>query len=184
MQEFDELKETLDVDNGPPTFKLFESLLYNTVRRDWRAKKQENAPDDENDYENADHFDATTIDFVRLYVDEDAALHTKEWLRTVEKPRSWRVHQMLSRIQAINDLIHYMPIPAGGEDPVPRFSDQELQVILQNSGPKAWRDKQIEANIRPTSLASQSLYYEGLRSIESQPKNNGRNKGKRDYRRH
>ena len=136
-QEFEELKETLGVDDGPPTFRLFDSLLHSTLRRDWRTKKQENLPDDANDEENQDHFEATMLDFVKLYVDEDAALHTKEWLRTVKKPRSWRVHQMLARIQTINDLIPFMPIPSGGEDPVPKFSDQELQVILQNSGPKA-----------------------------------------------
>ena len=173
VQEFGELKEALDVDDGPPKFKLFESLLHGTVRRDWRSKKTENTPVDEKDLENEDHFQATLLDFTKLYVDEDAALHTKEWLRNVKKPRLWRVHKMLSRIQTINDLIPFMPIPYGGEDTVPRFSDQELQVILQNSGPKSWRDKQVEANIRPTSLASQSLYYEGLRSIESQPRDNG-----------
>ena len=103
------------------------------------------------------------IDFVKLFIDEDAAIHTKEWLRTVKKSRSWRVYQMLTRIQAINDLIPFMPILFGGEDPVPRFLDQELQVILQNSGPKAWKDKQIEANFCPTSLVSQSQYYKALR---------------------
>ena len=50
---------------------------------------------------------------------------------------------MLSRIQAINDLIQYMLIPAGGEDLIPQFTHQELQVILRNSGPKSWRDKQV-----------------------------------------
>ena len=141
MQEFGELKETLDIDDGSPTFKLFEYLLHSTVRRDWISKKQENVPADSNDYEHEDHYDATVIDFVKLYVNEDAALHTKEWLRSVKKPRSWRVHQMLSQIQVINDLIPFITIPSGGEDPVPQFSDQELQVIMQNSGPKSWRDR-------------------------------------------
>ena len=50
MQEFGELKETLDVDDGPLTFNFFGYLLHSTVRRDWRAKKQENALDDTNDY--------------------------------------------------------------------------------------------------------------------------------------
>ena len=118
IQEFEELKETLGVDDGPPTFKLFESLLHSTLRRDWGAKKIENTPNDPEDEENEDHYTATMIDFIKLFVDEDAALHTKEWLRTVKKPRSWRVHQMMTRIQAINDLIPYMPIPSGGEDPI------------------------------------------------------------------
>ena len=78
IQEFNELKETLGIDDGSPTFKLFESLLHSTVRRDWRSKKQENAPGDEADDENDDHFQATIIDFIKLYVEEDAALHTKE----------------------------------------------------------------------------------------------------------
>ena len=88
IQEFNELKETLGIGDGSSTFKLFESLLHSTVRRDWRSKKQENAPGDEADDENDDHFQATMIDFIKLYVDEDAALHTKEWLRNVKKPRS------------------------------------------------------------------------------------------------
>ena len=73
---------------------------------------------------------------------------------------------MLARIQAINDLIPFMTILYEGEDPVPQFSEQELQVTFQNSGPKVWRDKQIEANIRPTPLVSQSLYYKALHSAK------------------
>ena len=56
IQEFNELKETLGIDDGSPTFKLFESLLHSMVRRDWRSKKQENAPGDEADDENDDPF--------------------------------------------------------------------------------------------------------------------------------
>ena len=87
IQKFEELKETLGVDDGSPTFTLFESLLHCTLRRDWRAKKTKNTLNDL-DEENEDHYTATMIDFIKLFVDEDTVLHTKERLRTVKKTRS------------------------------------------------------------------------------------------------
>lgn len=70
IQEFNELKETLEMQDGAPSFNLFETLLHNNVRRDWRTKKQENIPESEDEIEDSDHFEATLMNFVKLYIDD------------------------------------------------------------------------------------------------------------------
>ena len=49
IQEFGEFRESLGIDEGSPTFTLFESRLNNTTRKGSRAKKQENASNDPDD---------------------------------------------------------------------------------------------------------------------------------------
>ena len=73
---------------------------------------------------------------------------------------------MLSHIQSINHLIGLMPTPTGGEDLILNVVDQDLQVLLCNSGSKAQKDKQVKENIRSTSLTGQSLYSVTLQFIE------------------
>ena len=72
-----------------------------------------------------------------------------------------------------------MPSPVENEQEVPKFSDSELRVILQNCGPKNWKTSQVRAAYRPSNLSEQTQYFEGLRQLEGEnngsPRSNNRN---------
>jgi len=121
----------------------------------------------------------------------DISLDTKEYLRIVKKPRQWTVAKLNDRLQTLNNLIAWMPAPVKGGDITPRFSDDELKVILQNCCPRAWKKTMVRAAYRPANLTEQTLYFEGLRALEddnphsrrnrSNPGRNDQNNNKNDH---
>jgi len=96
----------------------------------------------------------------------DISLDTKEYLRIVKKPRQWTVVKLNDRLQTLTNLIAWMPAPVKGGDLTPRFSDDELKVILQNCCPRAWKKTMVRAAYRPANLTEQTQYFEGLRALE------------------
>jgi hypothetical protein len=117
--------------------------------------------------------------FLLLFMEEDISLDIKEWMSEVKKPRSMSVQDFVQRISHLNDLIDYTPIPDPINSPgiqTPKFTDAELARIVRNACPAGWKKAQVQANLRHLSLAAQTRYYTGLRSVEPNDSTVHRNK--------
>jgi len=102
-------------------------------------------------------------------MEEDISLDIKEWMSEVKKPRNMSVQDFVQRISHLNDLIDYTPIPDPTNNPgtqTPKFTDAELARIVRNACPAGWKKAQVQANLRHLSLAAQTRYYTGLKSVE------------------
>jgi hypothetical protein len=85
------------------------------------------------------------------------------------KPRSMSVQDFIQRICHLNDLIDYTPIPNPITSPgiqTPNFTDAELARIVRNACLVGWKKAQVQANLRHLSLAAQTRYYTGLKSVK------------------
>ena len=167
---FDGVVHDLSLGEGAVRFNLFERLLDDGVTRNtWDTVRNDHPGHTQAIFE-------TCIDsFILKFMTRDVSLDTKEYLRQVKKPRKWTVQQTITRLQILNNLIEYMPSPEEGEAQIPKFSDAELRVVLQNCGPKSWKDSQVKAAYRPSNLTEQTQYFEGLRQLENDGNHNPRN---------
>jgi hypothetical protein len=107
--------------------------------------------------------------FLLLFMEEDISLDIKEWMSEVKKPRNMSVQDFVQRISHLNDLIDYTPAPNPVSNPgvqTPKFTDAELARIVRNACPAGWKKAQVQANLRHLSLAAQTRYYTGLKSVE------------------
>jgi hypothetical protein len=72
-------------------------------------------------------------------MEEDISLDIKEWMSKVKKPRSMSVQDFVQRLNHLNDLIEYTPIPDPTNNPgkqTPKFTDAKLSRIVQNACPQ------------------------------------------------
>ena len=142
-------------------FRLFEALIHsNAAKSAWGNIRGLHTEIDQPTLELC--IDLWTLKFMT----RDVSLNTKEYLRIVKKPRQRTVAQLNDRLQTLNNLIAWMPSPVDGGDITPRFSDDELKVILQNCCPRSWKKTMVRAAYRPANLTEQTQYFEGLRSLE------------------
>ena len=159
--EYDGIVEDLNIPEGVARFRLFEALIHsNAAKSAWSNIRGLHTDTNQPTLELC--IDLWTLKFMT----RDISLDTKEYLRIVKKPRQWTVAKLNDRLQTLNNLITWMPAPVNGGDFTPRFSDDELKVILQNCCPRAWKKTMVRAAYRPTNLTEQTQYFEGLRSLE------------------
>jgi hypothetical protein len=168
IENFDELVDTLETDEGAPRFKLIKALLAGDPAKKWKTILNEVGARNQNAFEQC-------IEKLLLsYMDQEISLDTKDWLQNVKKPRNMKVQDFLARIRSINDLITYMPYLGTGAtriQPV-KFTDPELAVILRKAGPKHWRDSQVKANLKNLDINAQSNYYSSLKRVDDEAQNN------------
>jgi len=184
--KYDGIVEDLNIAEGVAKFWLFEALIHsNAAKWTWSNIRDLHTGTDQPTLE-------LCVDLWSLkFMTRDISLDTKEYLRIVKKPRQWTVAKLNDRLQTLNNLIAWMPAPVKGGDITPRFSDDELKVILQNCCPRAWKKTMVRAAYRPANLTEQTLYFEGLRALEddnphsrrnrSNPGRNDQNNNKNDH---
>jgi hypothetical protein len=59
---------------------------------------------------------------------------------------------------------------------MPKFTDAKLSRIVRNACPTGWKKAQFQANLRHLSLAAQTRYYIGLKSVKPNGPASHRNK--------
>ena len=98
---FDEKVEDLDIPEGNARFRLFERLLSEQVKREWRTIRLDYADQGTG----KDIFDQCVSDFTVRFMSEEVVLDTKEWLSEIRKPGVWSM-QLLARVKTIKDLFY------------------------------------------------------------------------------
>jgi hypothetical protein len=86
---------------------------------------------------------------------------------------------MDDRSEEISEYVEYTPVPDPINHPgvqTPKFTDAELSRIVRNACPSGWKKVQVQANLCHLSLAAQTRYYTGLKSVESSEPTSHQNK--------
>jgi hypothetical protein len=100
--------------------------------------------------------------FLLLFMEEDISLDIKEWLSEIKKPRNMSVQDFVQRLNHLNDLIDYTPVP----DPInypgmqtPRFSDAEISRIVRNSVLQAGKNSSSSKSTSLKLSSSNKILY-------------------------
>ena len=129
--EYDGIVEDLNIPEGVARFRLFEALIHSNAKSAWGNIRDLHTENHQPTLELCINL------WILKFMTRDISLDTKEYLRIVKKPRQWTVAKLKDRLHTLNYLIARMPAPVNGGDIAPRFSDDELKVILQNCCPRA-----------------------------------------------
>ena len=161
---FDDIVKTLALPSGPQRFRLIPAMMGHDAQKKWFDIVTNYASN-----QSQEELENCIERFLLLFMEEDVSLDIKEWMSEVKKPRSMTVQDFVQRLSHLNDLIEYTPVPDPTNNPgiqTPKFTDAELSRIVRNACPTGWKKAQIQANLRHLSLAAQTRYYTGLKSVE------------------
>ena len=161
---FDDIVITLALPRGPQQFRLITAMVGHDARKKWFDVVSIYATN-----QTQDKFKDCIEHFLPLFMEEDISFDIKERISEVKKPRNMSVQHFIQPITHLNDLIDYTPIPDPTNNPgkqTPKFTDAELARIVRNACPAGWKKAQVQANLCHLSLAAQTEYYTGLKSVD------------------
>ena len=171
---FDDIITTLALPKGPQRYRLISAMMGHDPQKKWFDIVSKHATN-----QTQEELEDCIERFLLLFMEDDVSLDIKEWMTEVKKPRNMSVQDFVQRIIHLNDLIKYTPVPDPINHPgvqTPKFTDAELSRIVRNACPSGWKKVQVQANLRHLSLAAQTRYYTGLKSVESSEPSSHRNK--------
>ena len=171
---FDDIVKTLALPRGPQRFRLIPAMMGHDAQKKWLDIVTNHATN-----QSQEELEDCIERFLLLFMEEDISLDIKEWMSEIKKPRNMSVQDFVQRLNHLNDLIDYTPIPDPTNNPgvqTPKFTDAELARIVRNACPAGWKKAQVQANLRHLNLAAQTRYYTGLKNVEPSEQPTYRNK--------
>lgn len=182
--EFIDFTTRNEIPEGQVQWNLFQMTLRGSTLAIWQNCTAYYKPHNDKLIDQALLMNCIEM-FITRFVNRTIALDTKEWLRTIQKPRHMKVLEFLRRIEWINYLIVAMPsvVPNSGDYEKP-VDNKELAIIFVQAMPQSWRDIMDKSNRTfALDLLEQAHYYHNLEMIENRHYNqrqDRRNEGKDD----
>jgi hypothetical protein len=152
---FDDIVKTLALPRGLQRFRLIPAMMGHDAQKKWLDIVINHATN-----QSQEELENCIEKFLLLFMEEDISLDIKEWMSEIKKPRNMSVQDFVQRLNHLNDLIDYTPIPDPTNNPgvqTPKFTDAELARIVRNACPAGWKKTQVQANLRHLSLAARVL---------------------------
>jgi hypothetical protein len=109
---FDDIVKTLALPSGSQRFRLIPAKMGHDAQKKWFNIVTNYATN-----QSQQELENCIERFLLLFMEEDVSLDIKEWMSEVKKPRSMSVQDFVQRLNHLNDLIEYTPIPDPTNNP-------------------------------------------------------------------
>jgi hypothetical protein len=143
---------TLALPSGPQRFRVIPAMMGHDAQKKWLDIVTNHGTN-----QTQEELEDCVERFLLLFMEEDISLDIKEWMSKIKKPRNMSVQDFVQRLNYLNDLINYTPVPDPTNNPgvqTPKFTDAEWAQIVRNACPASWKKAQVQANLRHLNLAA------------------------------